>query len=120
QVQRSLLWLLGERKSALAGAGEPQENAAASERNRRLGGGRTQSSSNLLSCGSTQAYGTIPLVTRLAVLSVALAALVVAGCGSTHHAANGTAAAGTTVFGMTTVSPILASTPRCTTSALAV
>ncbi len=53
-------------------------------------------------------------------LPVALAALVVAGCGSTHRAAGNTAATGTTVSGMTTVSAIHASTPRCTTAALAV
>jgi hypothetical protein len=54
------------------------------------------------------------------VLPVVLAALMIAGCGSTHHAANSIPATGTTVSGMTTVSAIHASTPRCTTSALAV
>jgi hypothetical protein len=59
-------------------------------------------------------------VTRLVVFPVALAALVVAGCGSDHHAASSTPAAGTTVQGSTIANSRSVSAPRCTTSALAV
>jgi hypothetical protein len=53
---------------------------------------------------------------RFAALSVVLAGLVVAGCGSTHNATGSAPASGTTA---TSVSAP-ASTPRCTSSALAV
>jgi hypothetical protein len=53
---------------------------------------------------------------RLAVLPVVLAALVVAGCGSSHNAASSAPAAGTAP----TISVSVGSAPDCTTSSLAV
>jgi Domain of unknown function (DUF4232) len=55
-------------------------------------------------------------VTRFAVLPVALAALVVAGCGSKHQ----TASSATTVSGTATTTVATAATPRCTSANLAV
>ena len=62
---------------------------------------------------------------RFLAVPLAVAALALAGCGSSRHAAStpaaGTTAAGTTVSGTTTATASSAgATPRCTSSALAV
>jgi hypothetical protein len=66
-------------------------------------------------CGTTEAYGTIQLVTRLAVLPLLVGVVVAAGCGSTHRAASSGTTATSTLSTATA-----AATPRCTSSNLAV